>query len=628
MTKNQNFNIPDDLKIPGHRLIRELGRGGMASVYLAMQESMEREVALKVMLPSLGAADANFSERFVREARIVAKLSHPHIIAVYDVGVAGPYHYFSMEYHTGGDLKARIHDGMMPKMALAITRQIASALAFAHSKGYIHRDVKPENVMFRHDGTALLTDFGIAKADDTASRMTATGAVIGTPHYMSPEQAQGLELDQRADLYSLGIMFFEMLTGVVPFTGNSALSIGLKHLKEPVPPLPANLRVYQPLVEKLLAKSPDDRFQRGEEVIDVIDAMSSGVNHTMTSSPTVITGSNTTGQPTIIAGQTKTQITGTPAVTPSRRGLAIAVAVLVPVIAAGAYLFLRTPSQTTAPPVATAPVGVSSTTDNSSANRIAVLLAEADLAAIAGRYLEPRDQSAVRKYRQVLEIETGNVRATRALQEIAKRYLADFDKATGKKEYVQAEAYLKQAEEVDPSNQTLPAYWRALNEAKNKSSPAAPARKELNRKAAARPASTVKSASLPAPLQASVPAPAPVVSSKPQDREQQLAVIVSRIQEMLAPASLTATRAGLATELYAEAAKISPNDSRVKGAAAQIADAFLQLATARADARDYPEAESLIRRGLEFVPRHRLLASLQKDVTERQRNKPRTFGTF
>ena len=153
---------PGSPQVPGYRILRELGHGGMATVYLAEQESIEREVALKVMSPALGAADPSFSARFVREAKIVAKLAHPHITAVYDVGVAGSCHYFSMEYVTGGDLKSRIREGMMPKLAFIIIRQVASALAFAHAKGYVHRDVKPENVLFRQDGTALLTDFGIA----------------------------------------------------------------------------------------------------------------------------------------------------------------------------------------------------------------------------------------------------------------------------------------------------------------------------------------------------------------------------------------------------------------------------------------------------------------------------------
>jgi len=619
---DKTLDIPADLKIPGHRIIRELGRGGMASVYLAMQESMEREVALKVMSPMLGASDASFSERFIREAKIVAKLSHPNIIAVYDVGVAGPYHYFSMEYHTGGDLKARIHDGMMPKMALSITRQMASALGFAHSKGYVHRDVKPENVMFRHDGTALLTDFGIAKADDKVNRMTATGTVIGTPHYMSPEQAQGLELDHRADIYSLGIMFYEMLTGTVPYSGTSALSIGIKHLKEPVPQFPPPLHVYQPLLDKFLAKSADERFQSGEEVIAAIDAMSSG-SQTLTGlagSQTVVMGRATTSQATVISNQVsgqqaKTQITGAPQRSGSSRGLVIAATALVPIIAIGGYFFMR-PASAPAPAV-TASV-TASPGGNASANKVAQLLAEADVAALAGRYLEPRDQSAVRKYRQALEIEPKNARATSGLQEISRQYLSQTEKAIDKKDYGQADTSLKQAEQVDPQNPAIPAIRKALNEAR-KGVMASTAKKEPDRNPAAKaePPKTVASA-----------APAPRTADSAQDREQRLGSLISRINEMLAPSGLTSTRAGLAGELYAEAAKLSPNDARVKNAANQIADAFLKLATARADEKSYREADNLVSKGLELAPGHRLLTALQKDITERQKPKRQTFGGF
>ncbi len=625
-----NSTTPDpDLKIPGYRIIRELGRGGMARVYLAMQVSMEREVAIKVMLPALSATDPSFSERFLREARIVAQLSHPHIIAVIDVGVAGPHHYYSMEYHTGGDLKARIHEGMMPKMALSIIRQVASALSFAHSKNYVHRDVKPENVIFRHDGTALLTDFGIAKTGDGASRMTATGAIIGTPHYMSPEQAQGMDLDHRSDLYSLGIMLYEMLTGVVPFNGTSALSIGIKHLKEPAPALPPPLRVYQPLLDQLLAKDPDDRFQSGAEFVAMIDAMSSG-NFTAvsTTTPTVITGGGRTKQPTVVRSRTsgahaRTQVTGAPVAegAGNRRGLVIAAAVLVPLIAAGGYFLLR-PATTPPAPQASIPAAPSPSAD-SKANRLNVLFAEAGMAALAGRYLEPRDQSAVHKYRQVLDLDAGNARAQRGLQEIAKYYIDQFDQALDRKDYDQAALALKQAEETDPAHPLLAARRQALSEARIrtasgaiKPAPAATAKKEPPRR--------------PEPIAAARP-PAPVVAPRideTQEREQKLAGIFARMQELLATGGITATRAGLATELYAEATKLAPSDARVRNTANQIADAYLKLATVRADAKDYSEADNLIRKGLDLVPNHRLLAGLQKDVAERQKAKPRTFGTF
>ena len=636
---NQGLKIPADLKIPGHRLLRELGRGGMASVYLALQESMDREVALKVMSPALGASDASFSERFIREAKIVAKLSHPHIIAVYDVGIAGPYHYFSMEYHTGGDLKARIHEGMMPKMALSITRQIASALAFAHSKGYVHRDVKPENVMFRHDGTALLTDFGIAKADDKANRMTATGAVIGTPHYMSPEQAQVFELDHRADIYSLGVMFYEMLMGAVPYTGSSALSIGIKHLKEPVPQFPPPLHVYQPLLEKLLAKNADERFQNGDEVIAAIDAMSSGT-HAQTgisSSQTVIAGQGMASQATVMSTQVsgqqaktqvsgqqaKTQITSIPVQSGGRRGLIIAAAVLVPAIVAGGYFFLRTTGTPVPAPTPTAAIPAAPA-DDGKANRLAVLLTEADMAALSGRYLEPYDQSAVHKYRQALDIDSKNARALSGLREITKRYLEQTEQAIDKKDYSQAESKLKLAEQVEPENPAISPIRKAMHEARAKAGAIVTTNKEPERKPVTKTVSPPKTVASIAPA----PAPAPKPADPALEREQRLSNYISRINEMLAPGGLTSTRAGLAGELYAEAAKLSPSDARVKHAATQVADAYLKLATVRADNKDYSDADGLVRKGLELVPGHRLLTSLQKEIADRQKPKRQTFGGF
>jgi tetratricopeptide (TPR) repeat protein len=261
-----------DINIPGYTIIKELGRGGMACVYLAMQESIERKVALKVMLQAL-QADPSFSQRFLREAKIVAQLSHPHIVAVYDVGISDQYHYIAMEYHEGGELKDKIKKGLTLAEAISIAKQMASALDFAHSKGYVHRDIKPENVLFKYDGTIVLSDFGIARGNDGNTRMTATGSVIGTPHYMSPEQAQGQELDGRSDLYSLGIVFFEMLVGVVPYRGDSALSIGIKHLRDPIPKLPAQYQMFQNFLDKLISKEPDNRWQTGADVISQLNTL-------------------------------------------------------------------------------------------------------------------------------------------------------------------------------------------------------------------------------------------------------------------------------------------------------------------------------------------------------------------
>lgn len=258
------------IEIPGYRILRQLGRGGMATVYLATQESVQRDVALKIMSPQL-LADPDFGERFLREARIAAKLHHRHVVGVHDVGRHGNYHYIAMEFLGGGTLLNPDGSSRPLDFALRTTREIASALNYAHSKGFVHRDVKPDNVLMRDDGSAALTDFGIARASDSATHMTQTGTVVGTPHYMSPEQARGRSLDGRADLYSLGIMLYEMLVGRVPYQADDSLAVGIMHITQPVPLLPDRFAAIQPLLSRLLAKQPEDRFQNGDAVADAIE---------------------------------------------------------------------------------------------------------------------------------------------------------------------------------------------------------------------------------------------------------------------------------------------------------------------------------------------------------------------
>ena len=260
------------IDIPGYRILRQLGRGGMATVYLAVQESVQREVALKVMSSAL-LADADFSERFLREARIAARLVHRHVVGIHDVARSGEYNYIAMEYLGGGPVLA--HDGSPHSLAFAlrVTREIALALHYAHAKGFVHRDVKPDNILLREDGSSALTDFGIARAADSATRMTRTGAVIGTPHYMSPEQARGKTIDGRADLYSLGVVLHELLLGQVPYRADDSLAVGIMHITEPVPVLPERFAVLQPLLSRMLAKKPDDRFQNGAQLAEAIERL-------------------------------------------------------------------------------------------------------------------------------------------------------------------------------------------------------------------------------------------------------------------------------------------------------------------------------------------------------------------
>jgi tRNA A-37 threonylcarbamoyl transferase component Bud32 len=263
------------IELPGYTIEKQLGRGGMARVYLARHTGLDRLVAIKVLSKDLDG-DRSFSERFIREARIVASLTQQNIITVYDVGIHNEFHYIAMEYLPSETLDDKIKNKLDIDQILDITRQIASALDFAHKKGIIHRDVKPDNILFREDGTAVLTDFGIARSAKSETKMTATGTVIGTPHYMSPEQAQGQEIGPWSDLYSLGIVLYEMLSGEVPFDADSTIAVVFKHITEPVPDLPEPYKPYQPLVNALLAKEAAARYQSGHDVIADIESLKKG----------------------------------------------------------------------------------------------------------------------------------------------------------------------------------------------------------------------------------------------------------------------------------------------------------------------------------------------------------------
>lgn len=263
------------MEIPGYRIMRALGRGGMAHVYLAIQESVQREVALKVMSPTL-LGDAEFGERFLREARIAASLQHRHVVQVHDVGRAGDFHYIAMEFLAGGPVLRPGEDRRDIGFCLRVTREIATALDYAHRRGVIHRDIKPDNIMLRADGAAVLSDFGIARAS-THSRMTQTGTILGTPHYMSPEQASGAPVDGRADLYSLGIVFHELLVGRVPFEADDWVSVGVMHLSAPVPRLPQAFSAMQTLVDRMLSKDPSARYQTGAELAEALQVIEQGM---------------------------------------------------------------------------------------------------------------------------------------------------------------------------------------------------------------------------------------------------------------------------------------------------------------------------------------------------------------
>ena len=253
----------------GHyRIVSLLGRGGMADVYRAEDERLGREVALKAVPPEF-ARDPERIERFEREVRAAAGLTHPNIVTVYEFGQGEGQHFYTMELMPGGDLKSQIRahpDGMPAAEAVSVAAVVARALDYAHKRGFVHRDVKPENILFGEDGTPQLTDFGIARAMSEGTGMTAPGMSIGSPHYMSPEQARGLAVDGRSDLYSLGVVLYEMFTGRLPFDAGDTLAVAYAHVNDPVPELPGAVARWQPVVDRLLAKSPQDRYGSAGEL--------------------------------------------------------------------------------------------------------------------------------------------------------------------------------------------------------------------------------------------------------------------------------------------------------------------------------------------------------------------------
>jgi serine/threonine-protein kinase PpkA len=258
------------IDIPGYSIKREIGAGGMASVHLAVQTSLDREVALKVMSPAL-AADPTFSKRFLQEARMLASLAHPNIVAVYDVGVtSGQLHYFSMQYLPGGDFGARVRHGIDERELTQALAGVARALGYAHQRGYVHRDVAPGNILYDANGNPVLTDFGIALAAASGSRITSAGFSVGTSHYMSPEQARGGDVDLRSDIYSLGVLCYYGLTGKPPYDGQDGFAVAYAHVFEPIPRLPADFAHWQPLVDRALAKDAKHRYANTDEFLDAM----------------------------------------------------------------------------------------------------------------------------------------------------------------------------------------------------------------------------------------------------------------------------------------------------------------------------------------------------------------------
>lgn len=261
------------MEIAGYEIGRCLAQGVTSAAYLATQTSLGRPVVLKVLDTAL-ADTPQALQRFLNEGRLIAGLRHPHLITIHDIGTAGRFVYLSMEYVEGGDLKQRLAAGPLPPgLAIEVLEKIASALGYAHAHGVVHRDVKPGNIVFRGDGAPVLTDFGIAKSLKGDGDLTGTGVFLGSPNYMAPEQVDSGSVDNGADLYALGIILYEMLTGRKPFVADSIIDIIYAHRKTPMPPLPPPFEPLQGLLDLMTAKPRGERFRDVDALLHYLDML-------------------------------------------------------------------------------------------------------------------------------------------------------------------------------------------------------------------------------------------------------------------------------------------------------------------------------------------------------------------
>jgi tRNA A-37 threonylcarbamoyl transferase component Bud32/DNA-binding response OmpR family regulator len=250
-----------DARIPGYRRARLLARGSVSQLYIAESEKAGALVVLKVTPSQRNASGIDqVFDRFLQEYEITTKVRHPNVVRLYELGVADDHAYLAMEYFPLGDLRRRMRAGLSPAEALGIAAQIARVLAAIHAAGVLHRDLKPGNIMMRSESQVALIDFGLAKHLALDLELTDTGLIFGTPHYMSPEQGHGQALDARSDLYSLGIVLFEMLAGAKPYTADNPMAVLYMHRNAPLPLLPESLASLQPLLDALLAKLPAERI--------------------------------------------------------------------------------------------------------------------------------------------------------------------------------------------------------------------------------------------------------------------------------------------------------------------------------------------------------------------------------
>ncbi|MGH8567180.1 MAG: serine/threonine-protein kinase [Gammaproteobacteria bacterium] len=468
------------MQIKGYSIRHAIGEGGMATAYLAIQESLGRPVVLKV-LHTARSANPQEVERFKKEGRIIASLNHPNIITVFDIDTAGDAVYLAMEYVEGGDLRKRMSGVLKPYEALDILIKVGGALSAAHKKGIIHRDVKPANILFRKDGTPLLSDFGIAKQMAGDNDLTQTGIFLGSPNYMAPEQADAGSIDGRADIYSLGVIFYEMLTGMKPFYADSAVDVIVQHKRAPIPLLPTGLDQYQALLNLMLAKHRKDRFRDAESLLHYVRHLSrSGTLKTekgVAQAPEI----DASGPQPLTTHHGQTREIALPRAARLHRtlywlceGLGAALVGYVALYYAESSVDIAANAVAPTPPAAgrrIAPLAPKSsptaTTPPNTISRGAALRTPASDEVVQAlqwlarksladyRLTDPPRDNAFYYYSRLRDIEPGNEEARRGILEIANRFALLAERELASQRYQEARSYVGMGLRIDPANASL-----------------------------------------------------------------------------------------------------------------------------------------------------------------------------